>query len=228
MHEIGVSRSRVIVIDNFLEDARQVIEAAAALAPFPPEGDTAYPGRRRQISPDDAACAYVMKALQPLVPVINRCFGAPSFSVVEASFSMVTTRPEALQAVQRVPHFDCDDQSVLAVLHHLHDIPATGTSFYRHKATGIERVGPATAAAMREALRAEGTRPARAETGFVGETDEVFEKIFSVEGRFNRLAIYQGCLLHSGIITPGFDYSSDPRTGRLTGNLFVRMNGAVQ
>jgi hypothetical protein len=36
------------------------------------------------------------------------------------------------------------------------------------------------------------------------------------------LIIYQGSLLHSGIIPPGMPFSSDPEVGRLTANLFVR------
>ena len=38
----------------------------------------------------------------------------------------------------------------------------------------------------------------------------------------DRLVIYQGSLLHSGIIPPGMSFSADPREGRLTANIFVR------
>ena len=34
--------------------------------------------------------------------------------------------------------------------------------------------------------------------------------------------IYQGSLLHSGIIPPDMNFSADPREGRLTANIFVR------
>lgn len=42
-----------------------------------------------------------------------------------------------------------------------------------------------------------------------------------VEGKIDRVVIYRGSLLHSGIIPPGAELSSDPRYGRLTANLFV-------
>ena len=42
-----------------------------------------------------------------------------------------------------------------------------------------------------------------------------------VEGVADRLVIYRGSLLHSGIIAPGTPLSADPRHGRLTANLFV-------
>jgi hypothetical protein len=43
-----------------------------------------------------------------------------------------------------------------------------------------------------------------------------------VEAVPDRLIIYHGSLLHSGIIPPGMKLSADPREGRLTANLFVR------
>lgn len=227
VHEIGQSRSRVVVIDDFLKDAQKVVDAAAALAPFPPEADTAYPGQRRQIAPDDAASAYVVAALQAATPFIRDGFGAKSFAVVEASFSLLTTRPEALRAVQRVPHFDCDDHNVLAVLHHLHDLPGTGTSFYRHIGTGLEQADPANAPRLRQALQTEAKRLGAASASFISDSDGLYERVFSVDARFNRLVIYQGSLLHSGYVSPDFAFSDDPRKGRLTGNIFVRANRAA-
>jgi hypothetical protein len=34
--------------------------------------------------------------------------------------------------------------------------------------------------------------------------------------------MYQGGLLHSGIIPAGMSFGGDPRTGRLTANFFVK------
>ena len=49
-----------------------------------------------------------------------------------------------------------------------------------------------------------------------------FEQIGAVEAVADRLIIYQGSLLHSGIIPPDMPFSADPREGRLTANIFVR------
>ena len=43
-----------------------------------------------------------------------------------------------------------------------------------------------------------------------------------VEAKADRVVIYQGSLLHSGIIPPDMPLSDDPRVGRLTANLFVQ------
>ena len=224
-HDIGVSGSRVLLADDFLANADRVVDLAEALAPFPEEMETAYPGLRRQISPGDSASAYVMALLRQAAPLLRSEFGAPAFSVMEASFSLVTTRPEALRPVQRVPHFDFDDPNVIAIIHHLHTIDDSGTAFYRHIATGLERADVSNSAALRAALRQDGLRLSEMETGFADDTNPFCESVFFAAARFNRLVMYQGCLLHSGRIGPDFTYDSAPRSGRLTANIFVRLNG---
>ena len=42
-----------------------------------------------------------------------------------------------------------------------------------------------------------------------------------IDYRPNRLVVYPGCLLHSGLVNPVIDVDSNPRTGRLTANIFV-------
>jgi hypothetical protein len=224
VHEIGHDKNRVVVIDNFLPDARRAVAAAAALAPFPPETDTAYPGLRRVVtSADGTADAYMVSVLEQAAPFIGGVFDADSFDLLEASFSLVTRRGADLAATQRVPHFDSPDPGLLAVLHYLNDIPGTGTCFYRHRATGIERVTVDLMPALRDAAAQELAQFGQPKPGFIGDSDERYEKILHVDGRFNRLLIYQGAMLHSGFIPNDFAFSADPRAGRLTGNLFVRI-----
>jgi len=151
-------------------------------------------------------------------PLIQGHYDADHFRVLEASFSLVTTPPEKLSPKQRIPHYDWDDPNYLAILLHLHRVPDTGTALFRHVASGLEQVRPETAAGLRERVQAELATQINP-----GEQPNAhYEEIFRVEGCFNRLVIYQGCLLHSGYFSPGFDYSSDPRAGRLTANIFIQ------
>jgi hypothetical protein len=53
-------------------------------------------------------------------------------------------------------------------------------------------------------------------------SDDFFEQIGAVEAVPDRMIIYQGSLLHSGIIPKASNFSEDPREGRLTANIFVR------
>ena len=43
----------------------------------------------------------------------------------------------------------------------------------------------------------------------------------AVEARPDRLVLYRGRLLHSGVIPEGASLSSDPAEGRLTINMFL-------
>jgi len=61
-----------------------------------------------------------------------------------------------------------------------------------------------------------------ADSGYFHGSDEFFEQIGAVEAVPDRMIIFQGSLLHSGIIPPDMPLTGDPRQGRLTANIFVR------
>jgi hypothetical protein len=217
---LGNSQSRIVVIDDFTGAIEQIRGLAAQLAPFPPAAGTYYPGVRRFITPaDTAAQAYTEDLLQAAAPFIGGTYDFDGFDCLEASFSMVTHAPESLSANQRAPHFDDTDPNYLALLHYLSPTPGTGTAFYRHRATGIERVTAENVDALVTLFKLEG---AQWPDGYINGSNQWFEEIGRVEARPDRLAIYQGSLLHSGLIPSDMPLNDDPLTGRLTANLFVR------
>lgn len=164
-----------------------------------------------------------MMALKASVPYIRDIFGATGFDIVETSFSIVTTPPDAARQVQLIPHYDSTDPHQLAIMHHLHHLPDTGTAFYRHIRTGIECVNTANTTDFKQGKAEDDAELGPIPPLYTGETNARFENLLQVDGRFNRVLIYQGCLLHAGIIPQGFVYDSDPHKGRLTGNMFVRI-----
>jgi hypothetical protein len=209
------------VIDDFSGALETILVAADALAPYPPHSNY-YPGLRRIITPADAtANAYVEETCQRAAQFIAGAFDIDRFELIEASFSMVTTAPAELSPPQRAPHFDTTDQKHLALLHYLRVPPNSGTAFYRQRATGIERVTEANLAQFVDTARSDAAR-LPADSGYIQGSDEYFEEIGAVEAVPDRMIIYQGSLLHSGIIPAEMAFSRDPRAGRLTANLFVR------
>jgi hypothetical protein len=217
LRRVGESQSPVVVLDGFSGAHGDIVETAAALAPFEASRGTYYPGLRRIITPADrAANAYVEHMLAAAAPFIGGAFDFDRFDLLEASFSMVTASPDALSPVQRAPHFDSTDPNYLALLHYLTDTP--GTAFYRQRSTGIEIVDDRNLDRFVTAARTESA----AMTGYVRQSGSYFEQIGAVEGLADRLVIYRGNMLHSGIIPEDMDFSSDPRRGRLTANIFIR------
>ena len=97
---------------------------------------------------------------------------------------------------------------------------ASGTAFYRQRSTGIERVTEANVARFVTTAEREAALLPR-DSGYISGSDRYFEQVAAVEAVPDRLLIYQGGLLHSGVIPDGMSFSSNPHEGRLTANLFV-------
>lgn len=219
---MGESQSPVVVIDDFSGRADDIAALAEALAPFPYIEGNYYPGVRRIISSEDAdANTYVERTCNDAAQFIAGAFDVEGFDLLEASFSMVTMRPSELRPPQRAPHFDSTDQKYFALLHYLRVPAQSGTAFYRQRSTGIERVTDENLDSFVGAARSEAAT-LRLDSGYIQGSDEHFEQIGAIEAVPDRMIIYQGSLLHSGIIPRRMNFSADPRDGRLTANIFVR------
>lgn len=219
LHRFGQSRQPVVSVDGITGDPGAAVALAAALAPFP-VSRTYYPGLRRTIAEADvAAYAYVCRLLEAAAPFIGGGFDADRFELIEASFSIVTALPDALIPAQRAPHFDSADPKDVALLHYLGDTPGSGTAFYRQRSTGIELVDDANCDAFVAAAKSESASL----TGYTNTSNAHFDQIGRIDAVPDRLVIYRGALLHSGIIPNGMKFSADPRQGRLTANLFIRI-----
>ena len=194
----------IVCIDDFASDPEQLIAAAAA-AVFIDVGSR-YPGVRAP-----APAGYVHDMLAALAPLIEQTFGAaPEPDLDLCAFSLVTTPPQTLRALQRVPHFDGPESRRIAFLHFLCGPEQGGTSFYRHRATGLEQVTADRMEDYRQRLVAElkVDSPVQA---YVRADNQYFEKIHTVDAAFNRLLVYPGNALHSGDIGPLTVLSEDPR-----------------
>jgi hypothetical protein len=213
---VGRESSAVIVIDGFSRDPNAHISRAAD-ADFIDAG-SAYPGVRAPAPAD-----YVEAMLAETSGLIAQHFGAaPPGELDLCAFSMVTTPPTQLRAIQRIPHFDGPDEDRIAFLHYLCGPLQGGTSFFRHRATDLERVTPDRVEEYRQAVVAEMAAQPPAQGYFVEDANR-FERLCRVDAMFNRLIIYKGNALHSGDIGAGTVLSEDPRRGRLTINGFGRL-----
>lgn len=214
---VGESGTPVLTVDGAGCAPAEVVEIAAALAPFP-RAVNQYPGLRRCFDERDAAAwSYATGLLRAIAPYVSGAFDIDGYDLVEASFSLVTTPPGALTPVQRTPHFDSVDPDLYAVLHYL--APCAGTAFYRHRQTGLETISVATVDAYVAQARRDA---AQAAADYVRGDTAAYACTGHVEGSAGRVVAYPARLLHSGMIPAGFHGSADPRAGRLTANFFIR------
>jgi len=222
LRRFGSSQSPVVVIDEFSGDPEAIGRIADALAPFPDVDTGYYPGVRRLISrADTAADGYVERTCRDVAQFVAGAFGVDGFDLIEASFSIVSAKPEDLALRQRAPHYDSTDQKYFAILHYLRVPEGTGTAFYRQRTTGIERITDLNVSTFVPVAQVEAAKLAP-DSGYISGSDESYEQIGAIEAVPDRLLIYQGSLLHSGIIPKDMVLNPDPREGRLTANIFVR------
>ena len=212
----GRERLPVIVIDAFSQEPAVLITLATEAVYI--DVGSRYPGVRAP-----APQGYVDAMLAAVAAVIEQYFGAaPADALDLCAFSMVTTAPAQLRAIQRIPHFDGPDTDRIAFLHYLCAPHQGGTSFYRHRATGLESVTKDRIEEYRGTVVAE-MRIDSPSQEYVGDDTRYFERVHRVDAAFNRLIIYRGNALHSGDITDRTTLSEDPRQGRLTVNGFGRL-----
>ena len=215
LHRVGHEREPVVQIDGFSGHVEALLERGSA-ADYAPAG-AHYPGLRAPATPD-----YLVPRNPLLAEVMRRVFGfGQSLRCEAASFSLVTLAPEDLSPSQCLPHYDDTGPGIIAVMHYLLGPGSGGTAFYRHRRTGFETVTPDRSPAYHAALaaddRAYGAPPARYH---YGDSDR-YEMIGEIEAKPDRLILYRGRLLHSGVIPEPEKLSVDPVKGRLTINMFV-------
>ena len=216
VHQFGREREPVVQIDGFSGMAEALL--ARGRAADYQDGGASYPGIRSWCEPDylDANRELMFSALQQV-------FGfRRGVSLDVSTFSIVTFPEEKLAPLQRIPHYDHASGEIVAIMHYLLGPDSGGTAFYRHRRTGFETITPARESAYNAALaedeREHGVPAARYHCG---DSDR-YEMIGEVEAQPDRLILYRGKMLHSGVIPDPAKLTDDPAKARLTINMFLR------
>ena len=216
---VGNEKTPVVIIDDPIQSTDELVRHASAHARFAGDGRFAYPGIRANLPAE-----YVDAVVPALIDIIREVYDPPArldVQLVHQLYSLITRPPEDLAPLQRVPHFDHHSPYYFATVHYLNPGNFAGTGMFRHRPTGFERIPqnryPSYAKAAESHVRAHGPPVAR----YINASDDHFELIAELEYRQNRLIMYPGNTLHSGLIEPERDITGDPATGRLTANLFL-------
>lgn len=205
----------VIVIDDMLSQPdlwRQVAARArfAPIRPFHPGVSTAVPAR------------LAVQLRDQLAPLIGETFGLdPVPPAGDCFLSMVTTPPDALAPIQRLPHVDGLECDRIAILVYLFGAEKGGTAFFRQRATGFETVDAERSAAFEAALDAGLAEHGEPPPGYIAGDTDLYELVARYEAKPNRGLIYRSHCLHSAAIAPGADLPDDPLAGRLSLNAIL-------
>lgn len=215
IERLGEERQPLVIIDDALAEPDAFVAAAAdqsygTIGPY-------YPGLRAPLPAqfNESFCA----AIAPMI--------AENFSIEaarwrgECFYSLVTTPPDRLAPIQRLPHYDGVEEERMAALIYLCPAHFGGTSFYRHKSTGFETVTEDRFNQFKQTLeqeiRKDGLPPAR----YVDDGAPLFERTRLIDTVFNRMLIYRGVNLHCSAIDNNVPLPTDPKQGRLTITAFL-------
>lgn len=220
VHRVGQENQSVVVVEAATGIADALIDYAATRSLFAPAGAVGqgYPGL---LGP--APATYLDRMVKCAVPLIAAHFGTGPVLPVRArgNFSLVTVPANDLGPEQRVPHVDTVEPLQFACVHYLCDEAHGGTGFFQHRATGFETLDAARLPVFRAALDRE---LADVPAGYpTAGNDGPFAMIHACEAARDRLILYRASALHSGLIASIGAHATDPRRGRLTGNLFLQV-----
>ena len=219
---IGDEATPLVIIDDLVMDPQWLIDAAGQGSPFQTDPANFYPGVRKP------APQLYQQALQTaLLPLLQAVFNqqASRLHCMQAAFSLSTTPPSQLRPIQMLPHIDTTTPQQLAMVHYLCGPEQGGTSFYRHRETGFERISTERLAGYSACLKA-GAQAAQLHLhpSYIDGDTPMFQRMYQVEAKANRAIIYPGNLLHSGDIRQGSGLVADPKFGRLTISSFLQLS----
>ncbi|MEP1446144.1 MAG: DUF6445 family protein [Paraglaciecola sp.] len=212
----GHEQAPLIIIDNFIKQPEQLVEHASqqhflANSPY-------YPGVRAS-----APIPYQQLLLQQLQSTLIDYFELETYalSLSVCHYSIVSTAPQRLKLLQRIPHFDSLDKNGLAAVHYLFKKDLGGTSFYRHRKTGFEYINQRRELEYYRSLESENDGENMPSAGYINGDTALFERISEVKGLFNRIIIYRRNSLHSGSISKSLPLDPTPLNGRLSISTFL-------
>src|SRR3954462_563539 len=171
---IGRENAPLVVIDNLVADAEDLVRDAASKRYTPPQ--SYYPGLRAK-----APLSYQMFLVGELRELLCDHFelDATSLRFGMCHYSLVTTPPEQLTALQRIPHVDSHEARGLASIHYLFKADLGGTAFYRHRATGYEYVNEERRENYFRTLEAELASAAAPVAAYIDADTPLFEQVGS-------------------------------------------------
>ena len=149
---IGHEATPLLIIDDLVSDPDWLVQAAVQGKAFQSDAANFYPGVRQP-----APQLYQQALQSALLALLQAVFNpqADHLQSLQAAFSLSATPASQLRPIQMLPHIDATTPQQLAMVHYLCGPEHGGTSFYRHRETGFERISAERLASYSATLKAE-------------------------------------------------------------------------
>jgi hypothetical protein len=215
---VGSERTPIITIDNAMVNIDDFSELALRTQ-FEFDQKTFYPGVRASI--DDYCINDVVLALIPQLRAIYQVPDNLRSVTFNTCFSLISSQPDTLHHLQRIPHFDTPKACHFAVLLYMSDGDYGSTAIFNHIPTGYERISENRVDDYFNRANQYFEQYGQPKAEYVTKSDDHFDIVYEIPYLKNRLVIYPGNLLHSTLVQANSDIDANPATGRLTTNLFI-------
>lgn len=188
--ENNIDRKRVFVVDDFYKDPYRVRDFALSQIYYPGEGAVGYRTRKQFLSEE------IRKSFERIIgieiPDSNESGQGWHDIGINGRFQAC---PAGTPSV-----FHCDSQKWAAIIYLTPDAPTqSGTSFYKHKSTGIRHNTQIDWSTNQHSQVFN-------QKTFMDPTP--YEAVDTVGNVFNRLVIFDGGLIHSGVNYFGWNIES--------------------
>jgi hypothetical protein len=214
-----------VIVDDFLQNPRELVEFAAHNSVQFSTAKSHYPGVFVDINDDAMTDIYrfIRSKMTKHFPFLRGNLKLSTF------LSIVTFRPDELSALQRMCHTDPAPDpgraTYAALLYLFENEDLGGTSFFNYwkkhellkEVEAMDREEPDKAHEF--LLKNFPTFRKRAK--YMTESNEIAELLCTIPARFNRMIFYSGRIPHNAAITAPELLSKDCRKGRLTLNVFA-------
>ncbi len=216
--KIGNEKTRVLLVDDVFADI-DAIHTLACKQVFEAEASTYYPGVRARCP---AALRDALLTMSSgIIRQAYRLKDTERLADQGSWLSIACTQPDKLKPLQCVPHFDSQRHTDFAIMLYSSKGHFQGTGFYRHNPTGFENITPERWPAFEQSRRKNTPHGKSHSQEYFHGSDEQYTLMGKIDYKPNRLVIYPGTLLHSGLINSSKTLSDSPVDGRLTVNVFA-------
>lgn len=220
------AHSIYVIDDALVEPEKLVALACKHWSAAENAAHNAYPGPELHMPR-----AIDMKLDEFFMSTVRKALGARRIMRSYSRLAMVTMQPNELAPRQWIAHRDRMDVAPgqcigASVLYLFRDAALGGTSFFAPKRphAEIDRLVHESGTDDRAGFQQKfGVEP-----GYQTETNYWFEKLLTIEPRWNRMVFYDGALFHCADIRAPERLTNDPSTGRLTFNGFFTCSKALQ
>jgi hypothetical protein len=210
---VGECPIAVTVADSVLLRPQQLAEFGLGHK-FVEDDGNLYPGVRARLPAEFSRPlhAWLNRALHGTGVLEESChiYDDASF------FSIVNKSRAHLLPLQRIPHYDSTDPRIFAAVIYLFDRANSGTSFYRHRTTGYEKIGADNEDNYKIALNRNMKKRGPPAREYTNGSNDLFERTHSVDSAFNRIVIYSGNVLHAADIDGSLFNGDENSQWRLT------------